>query len=519
MSSEVLARKYRPQLFSEVVGQDHIVAVLQNSIALKKLHHGYIFSGTRGIGKTTIARIFAKSLNCQTNQNNPEPCNECSACQEITAGRNLEFIEIDAASRTGVDDMRELLESSIYKPTNSKYRIYLIDEVHMLSKNSFNALLKTLEEPPDHLIFLMATTEIEKVPNTVLSRCLQLNLKVVPSQSIAEHVKKLLDLEDFQSDADSIDLIAKAAQGSIRDALTLTDQAIAHGNGALVKSEVANFLGSIDDSHLFAVIRNILLGDGDATYLSLQALYEFNVEYALVLKSFIEHFHAINMAKASLGSNLDAYQELAELADPEFLHLLQEIFLQSLEKYNVYPNPRLALEAAVLRSLAFHPLKVAGATAEKKNLKKPKPLNNKTIQAAQVSEEINPIIDESDVEFSSDDWAALFNLDVLSNITKEVFLDFGFKQFSKGLLILLQPEKAMQPTEAMIAELTEALAVNFKIKSAIQFELTEPDTAPRDAAKEIAATEANSLKEALTENSSVQYLMKNFDAKISINSD
>ncbi|MEK9944248.1 MAG: DNA polymerase III subunit gamma/tau, partial [Gammaproteobacteria bacterium] len=243
MSSEVLARKYRPQLFSEVVGQDHIVAVLQNSIALEKLHHGYIFSGTRGIGKTTIARIFAKSLNCQTNQNNPEPCNECSACQEITAGRNLEFIEIDAASRTGVDDMRELLESSIYKPTNSKYRIYLIDEVHMLSKNSFNALLKTLEEPPDHLIFLMATTEIEKVPNTVLSRCLQLNLKVVPSQSIAEHVKKLLDLEDFQSDADSIDLIAKAAQGSIRDALTLTDQAIAHGNGALVKSEVANFLG------------------------------------------------------------------------------------------------------------------------------------------------------------------------------------------------------------------------------------------------------------------------------------
>jgi DNA polymerase-3 subunit gamma/tau len=519
MSSEVLARKYRPQLFSEVVGQDHIVAVLQNSIALEKLHHGYIFSGTRGIGKTTIARIFAKSLNCQTNQNNPEPCNECSACEEITAGRNLEFIEIDAASRTGVDDMRELLESSVYKPTNSKYRIYLIDEVHMLSKSSFNALLKTLEEPPDHLIFLMATTEIEKVPNTVLSRCLQLNLKVVPSQSIAEHVKKLLDLEDLQSDGDSIDLIAKAAQGSIRDALTLTDQAIAHGNGALVKSEVANFLGSIDDSHLFAVIRNILLGDGDATYISLQALYEFNVEYSLVLKSFIEHFHSINMAKASLGSNTDAYQELAELADPEFLHLLQEIFLQSLEKYNVYPDPRLALEAAVLRSLAFNPLKVADTTTEKKNLKKPKSLKNETFQDGEISEEINPIIDESNTDFSSDDWAALFNLDALSSITKEVFLDFGFKQFSNGLLILLQPEKAMQPTEAMIAELAEALCVNFKIKPTIQFELTEPDIVPRDAAKKIAATEANSIKEALTENSSVQYLMKNFDAKISINSD
>jgi len=519
MSSEVLARKYRPQLFSEVIGQDHIVAVLQNSIALEKLHHGYIFSGTRGIGKTTIARIFAKSLNCKANQNNSEPCNECLACKEITAGRNLEFIEIDAASRTGVDDMRELLESSIYKPTNSKYRIYLIDEVHMLSKNSFNALLKTLEEPPDHLIFLMATTEIEKVPNTVLSRCLQLNLKVVPSQSITDHVKKLLDLEDFQSDADSIDLIAKAAQGSIRDALTLTDQAIAHGNGALVKSEVANFLGSIDDSHLFAVIRNILIGDGDATYMSLQALYEFNVEYSIVLKSFIEQFHSINMAKASLGSNLSAYQELAELADPEFLHLVQEIFLQSLEKYNVYPDPRLALEAAVLRSLAFHPLKEVSTSGEKKNLKKPKPLLDESIKVGRASEDINSIIDESDVEFSSNDWAALFNLDALSNITKEVFLDFGFKQFSNSTLILLQPKKAMQPTDAMIAELAEVLSTNFQIKPTIQFEITEPDTAPRDVVKNIAATEANSIKEALTENSSVQYLINNFDAKISINSD
>ena len=357
MSSEVLARKYRPQLFSEVVGQDHIVAVLQNSITLNKLHHGYIFSGTRGIGKTTIARIFAKTLNCQSNQNNSEPCNNCTACQEITLGRNLEFIEIDAASRTGVDDMRELLDSSVYKPSNSKYRIYLIDEVHMLSKNSFNALLKTLEEPPDHLVFLMATTEIEKVPNTVLSRCLQLTLKVVPSQTIADHVSKLLDLENLQYDLSSINLIAKAAQGSIRDALTLTDQGIAHGNGALEKSEVANFLGSIDDSHLLAVIRNILMGDGDASYLSLQALYEFNVEFSSVLKNFIEHLHAINIAKASLGSSSDMHKELAELADLEFLQLLQEVFLQSLERYRVYPDPRLALEAAVLRSLAFHPLK------------------------------------------------------------------------------------------------------------------------------------------------------------------
>ncbi len=519
MSSEVLARKYRPQLFSEVVGQDHVVAVLQNSITLNKLHHGYIFSGTRGIGKTTIARIFAKTLNCQSNQNNSEPCNSCTACQEITIGRNLEFIEIDAASRTGVDDMRELLDSSVYKPSNSKYRIYLIDEVHMLSKNSFNALLKTLEEPPDHLIFLMATTEIEKVPNTVLSRCLQLTLKVVPSQTIADHVSKLLDLESLQHDLSSINLIAKAAQGSIRDALTLTDQAIAHGNGALEKSEVANFLGSIDDRHLLAVIRNILIGDGDASYLSLQALYEFNVEFSSVLKSFIEHLHAINIAKASLGSSADMHKELAELADLEFLQLLQEVFLQSLERYRVYPDPRLALEAAVLRSLAFHPLKVGRNSDEKKKLKIPKSVSSETVIVSNSLKDMQSNSNAQDAKFTSKDWFELFNLNGLSNVTKEIFLDFGFKEFSNNFLTLLQPKKAMQPTEAMIEELLEEITENFNIKPNVQFELVEPDVTPRDMVAKIADSETDSIKEAIIENRSVQYLMKNFDAKISVNSE
>ncbi|MEK9650188.1 MAG: DNA polymerase III subunit gamma/tau [Gammaproteobacteria bacterium] len=519
MSSEVLARKYRPQLFADVVGQSHIVAVLQNSIALQKLHHGYIFSGTRGIGKTTIARIFAKTLNCLASDSNTEPCNECSSCREITAGRNLEFIEIDAASRTGVDDMRELLESSVYKPSTSKYRIYLIDEVHMLSKSSFNALLKTLEEPPEHLIFLMATTEIEKVPNTVLSRCLQLNLKIVPSQTIAEHVKSLLALEDFQSDKESIDLIAKSAQGSLRDALTLADQAIAHGNGILEKSEVANFLGSIDDTYLFAVLRYILLGDGDATYSSLQALYEFNVEYSAVLESFIEHFHLINLAKASLGSYSEIHSELAELADPEFLQLLQEIFLQSLEKYNVYPDPRLALESAILRALAFHPLKSSISPEEKKNLKKNDGMHLAKITNAPNNSEVLVSATPPEKNINKDDWNLLFAKSSLSNITKEVFLDFGFKSFFNNVLILLQPVRAIQPTEAMISELVDAIDKSFNLRPIIQFEVTDPETSPRMLVEKIAVAETDSIKNALTENSSVQYLMKNFDAKISISSD
>lgn len=249
MSYQVLARKYRPSTFSEVVGQEHILKALENSIQHNKLHQAYIFSGTRGVGKTTIARVFAKCLNCQkADMPMLEPCNECTACMEIKDGRHIEFLEVDAASRTGVDDMRELLESVQYKPANARYKIYLIDEVHMLSKSSFNALLKTLEEPPPHVMFLMATTEAEKVPKTVLSRCLQLNLKVIPETQIREHIQSLLDLENINYDDESLNLIANSAQGSIRDGLTLLDQAIAHGNGALESDQVKALLGTIDQS-------------------------------------------------------------------------------------------------------------------------------------------------------------------------------------------------------------------------------------------------------------------------------
>lgn len=524
MSSEVLARKYRPQIFSDVVGQEHIVTVLQNSISLGKLHHGYIFSGTRGIGKTTIARIFAKALNCHSLTKTFEPCNECVSCKEITVGRNLEFIEIDAASRTGVDDMRELLESSIYKPSSSKYRIYLIDEVHMLSKSSFNALLKTLEEPPEHLIFLMATTEIEKVPSTVLSRCLQLNLKVVPPLVIANHLSKLLASESLSADQESIDLISKAAQGSIRDALTLADQAIAHGNGVLENSEVANFLGSIDESYLLAVIQNILKGDGDAAYISLQALHEFNVEYSLVIESFIEHFHAINMAKASFGSSTETHQELASLADSEFLVLMQEIFLQSLEKYSVYPDPKMALETAVIRSLAFHPLKQDISPEEKKNSIKAETSSSVSVLVEELKLTSQPPAKSSQENpsyntFSQEDWHMLFQSNLLSGFTREVFLDFGFKSFLNNALTLTQPAKSVEPTKTMIDELKQAILSMNNISLSIHFELTEPEICPRNLLESMAASEASAIEDALTENSSVQYLMENFDARISIKSD
>ena len=371
MSFQVLARKYRPATFSEVVGQEHILKALENSIHHNKLHQAYIFSGTRGVGKTTIARVFAKCLNCQKGDApQPEPCNECSACLEIKAGRHIEFLEVDAASRTGVDDMRELLESVQYKPANARYKIYLIDEVHMLSKSSFNALLKTLEEPPEHVMFLMATTEIEKVPKTVLSRCLQLNLKIIPEHQIRDHIKSLLDLEGIKYDEESLVLIANSAQGSIRDGLTLLDQAIAHGNGMLQSDQVKALLGTIDQSYIIELINYVASADGDGAYLALNKITELNVEYEQVLKIIISVFHKISLHQQLQNSEDAGITRLAEIIDPQIIHLYYEISLNALSKFHVHPHPKQALELCILRMLAFQPISESEVPKiEKKNPK------------------------------------------------------------------------------------------------------------------------------------------------------
>ena len=367
MSYQVLARKYRPSTFSEVVGQEHILKALENSIQHNKLHQAYIFSGTRGVGKTTIARVFAKCLNCQkADMPMLEPCNECTACMEIKDGRHIEFLEVDAASRTGVDDMRELLESVQYKPANARYKIYLIDEVHMLSKSSFNALLKTLEEPPPHVMFLMATTEAEKVPKTVLSRCLQLNLKVIPETQIREHIQSLLDLENINYDDESLNLIANSAQGSIRDGLTLLDQAIAHGNGALESDQVKALLGTIDQSHIIELVNHVVASDGDGAYLALNKITELNVEYEQVLKIIISVFHQISLHQQLQNSEVPAIEKLAENLDPQITQLHYEIALNALDKFHVHPHPKQALELCILRMLAFQPISDGAASVIEK---------------------------------------------------------------------------------------------------------------------------------------------------------
>ena len=260
MSYQVLARKWRPRDFASLVGQEHVVRALRHALEQKRLHHAYLFTGTRGVGKTTLARILAKCLNCETGIT-PQPCNKCSACVEIDAGRFVDLLEVDAATNTKVDEMRQLLETAQYAPTRARFKVYVIDEVHQLSRHAFNAMLKTLEEPPEHMKFILATTDPQKIPVTVLSRCLQFNLKQMPRDAIASHLANVLTKENIAFEPDALNLLARAAAGSMRDALSLLDQAIAHGGGKVGAASVADMLGAIDQTHLVRLLEAVAASD------------------------------------------------------------------------------------------------------------------------------------------------------------------------------------------------------------------------------------------------------------------
>ncbi len=536
MSYQVLARKYRPSTFSEVVGQEHILKALENSIKHNKLHQAYIFSGTRGVGKTTIARVFAKCLNCQKgDMPQVEPCNECTACLEIKAGRHIEFLEVDAASRTGVDDMRELLESVQYKPANASYKIYLIDEVHMLSKSSFNALLKTLEEPPPHVIFLMATTEVEKVPKTVLSRCLQLNLKIIPENQIRDHVQSLLDLEKIKYDDESLALIASAAQGSIRDGLTLLDQAIAHGNGVLESDQVKALLGTIDQSYIIELVGHVAASDGDGAYLALNKITELNVEYEQVLKILISVFHKISLHQQLQDSEEAGIKQLAEGIDPQLIQLHYEIALNALSKFHVHPHPKQALELCILRMLAFQPISEAAAPKiEKKNSKlvsaqpiapkknvveadeitRPKP-KSEEVPAIEEPEEVIAVEDPSiPSELDMQSWNSIFNSLNLSMFVSQVFSEFEFVSFADSVLTLKKSDDLINPTEGLKTEFLEAISNELGQKISLTIESGEVIASPASLELEKAQNQLNQDKDALLENAAVKDILDSFGGKI-----
>ena len=529
MSYQVLARKYRPSSFSEVVGQEHVLKALENSISQNKLHQAYIFSGTRGVGKTTIARVFSKCLNCmQTDSPQVIPCNKCSACEEIKIGRHMEFLEVDAASRTGVDDMRELLDSVQYKPANARFKIYLIDEVHMLSKSSFNALLKTLEEPPPHVMFLMATTEVEKVPKTVLSRCLQLNLKVIPEAKIQLHLKSLLDLESIKYDEESIALIADSAQGSVRDGLTLLDQAIAHGNGSLNTDDVKALLGTIDQSYIIELVEQVVAGNGDGAYNALHKITELNVEYEQVLKILISVFHKISLHQQLHNNESESIQRLAENLDPQITQLHYEIALNSLGKFHVHPHPKQALELCILRMLAFQPMgDVATPKEEKKNLKisstpqveikkadtehpAPEVIQNKIVSEKEetIAKEPNP----SSLDLRS--WNSMFDSLELSMFVRQVFSEFEFISFVDKTLVLKKSDDLINPTEGLKTEFIDSIGARLGYKISLAIESGDVIASPAVMQEQEAEEQLNQDKSSLLENPVLKDILDSFDGKI-----
>jgi DNA polymerase-3 subunit gamma/tau len=355
MSYQVLARKWRPRDFASLVGQEHVVRALRHALETGRLHHAYLFTGTRGVGKTTLARILAKCLNCETGVT-AQPCNKCSSCVEIDSGRFVDLLEVDAATNTKVDEMRQLLETAQYAPTRGRFKVYVIDEVHQLSGHAFNAMLKTLEEPPEHMKFILATTDPQKIPVTVLSRCLQFNLKQMPRDAIVGHLEKVLREEQIPAEQAALALLARAAAGSMRDALSLLDQAIAHGGGTVSASSAGDMLGTIDQSHLVRLLEALAGGDAAAAVAIADEMQSRSLSFDTALAELASLLLQVALAQSVPGAVDDApVSMLAERLDPESVQLYYQIALQGREDLPLAPDEHAGFVMTVLRLLAFRP--------------------------------------------------------------------------------------------------------------------------------------------------------------------
>jgi|SRR5579885_688198 DNA polymerase-3 subunit gamma/tau len=356
MSYQVLARKWRPRSFKDMVGQEHILRMLANALEQQRIHHAYLFTGTRGVGKTTLARILAKCLNCDTGIT-AAPCGTCKTCTAIDAGQFLDLFEVDAASRTKVEDTRELLDNVLYPPTQGRYKVYLIDEVHMLSNHSFNALLKTLEEPPEHVKFLLATTDPKRLPVTVLSRCLQFHLKRITPEQIAKHLQHICASENISHEPPALDKLAKAADGSMRDALSLLDQAIAYGHGTVNKSDVNAMLGSMAQDDLVPLLEALAAQNGSLLFTIINQLAERAPDFQQILDELISVFHKLAIAQLVPGATHveNVMTSLASRFAPEDVQLYYQIALLGKRDLSISPSPQQGFEMTMLRMLAFKP--------------------------------------------------------------------------------------------------------------------------------------------------------------------
>ena len=528
MSYQALARKWRPKTFAELAGQEHVVRALSNALQRGRLHHAYLLTGTRGVGKTTIARILAKSLNCVKGVT-ATPCGVCPACSDIDAGRFVDLLELDAASNTGIDNMREILDNARYAPTVGRYKVYLIDEVHMLSKAAFNSMLKTLEEPPEHVKFVLATTDPQKIPVTVLSRCLQFSLKVLPVSLIAARLGEILAAESIGFDEAAIALIARAAQGSMRDALSVLDQAIAYGAGEVREAAVRLMLGAVDTDYAYRIVDALLANDGPALLAQAQAISERGLSLPSALDEVASLFHRIAVAQAVPGA-VEALPDAARVAAyatafaPEAVQLGYQICVQGRADLALAPDEATGFMMTLLRLLAFEPASGPGtdaATATRDTTTSGSPtLRAATSTAAPGSLAGVPASMAPDSIADPlpkiSDWPAFVAGLKLSGIALQLAAQTELKQIDGYELILAVPEAAQHLTDKPYADkLKAALEQAFGRRIWLRFTLSSGASATLAAQERRERAEAQAKTEAAFRNDPfVQDVLARFDAKI-----
>lgn len=534
MSYQVLARKWRPRNFQEFTGQEHVVRTLNNALSNQRLHHAYLFTGTRGVGKTTLARILAKCLNCETGVT-PNPCGTCNACTEIDAGRFVDLLEVDAASRTKVEDTRDLLDNVQYSPTKGRYKVYLIDEVHMLSGHSFNALLKTLEEPPPHVIFLLATTDPQKLPITVLSRCLQFHLKNMPPEKIEERLSYVLTQENIPFETAALPPLSQAAQGSMRDALSLLDQAIAYGNGKVMLAEVNDMLGTIAHHFVFDLIDALIAGNAATMLTIIQQLTEQAADFSQVLEQLISTLHQI--AVIQMVPEIEQYHwdkaqkekitALAQHIDKEDIQLYYQIGLIGRRDLPLATTSRSGFEMIMLRMLAFKPVTIETATAAATTTNKtpttqtpPTPTKHPISTPALASTNTAaPKIIPSNAEPS--DWPTLLNQLNLKGPTLALASNCALQKITENTLeLILHPNQAALLNKRQEERIAAALSEYFQKPMQVIIHLANHKdlTTPESINKEKRVAKQTAAEQAVHENPHVQEIIKMFDAKIVPNS-
>src|SRR5262245_52681036 len=495
MSYQVLARKWRPRNFESLVGQEHVVRALRHALDEKRLHHAYLFSGTRGVGKTTLARILAKSLNCETGISS-KPCGKCSACVEIDSGRFVDLIEVDAATNTKVDEMRQLLENAVYAPSRGRFKVYVIDEVHMLSTSAFNAMLKTLEEPPEHIKFILATTDPQKIPVTVLSRCLQFNLKQMPAPAIAAHLARILAEEKIPAEDAALKLLADCARGSMRDALSLLDQAIAHGGGKVTEEGVRAMLGAIDDAYLYTILERVARRDAKGVLAAAEEMRSRSVAFDGALQDLGSLLHRIALAQAApdaideAGSLRERLSAIAKALDPEDVQLFYQIAIHGRQDLPFAPDEFAGFTMALLRMIAF-------ATGERGAAERGK-------GGGQDRADMAPRGGQRAAGFDGD-WPRLANALNLGGVAKQLAQASELQSFDGDSLELCVPHAAKHLAEKSFQD---------KLRGALQEHFGRPVRLTVRVGETGGNTARDRAAAAISQDTFVRDLVENFDATI-----